>query len=126
MISVEICIEASDREAVGDAVGAAYEGGASTVELCASMDVDGLTPSQELVKAARLAFRDRPGLMVMIRPRGGDFAYSDDELQNMRRHIDLAADAASQTEAAAEHERLGGVELKLDITIQRQRRLVVR
>lgn len=84
-IDVEICIDASGREAVQDAVGAAYDGGAATVELCVAMHLDGLTPEMGLVEVARRAFGDRRGLMVMIRPRAGDFVYSAAELALMKR-----------------------------------------
>lgn len=91
MISIEICIEASDAAAVEQAVSAAYRGGAATIELCAAMHLDGLTPSQDCIAAARRAFESRPGLMVMIRPRAGDFCYSPAELALMLEQIDAAA-----------------------------------
>jgi len=91
MIPVEICIEASEPAAVAQAVGAAYHGGATTIELCAAMDLDGLTPSPDCLAAARQAFGQRPGLMAMIRPRAGDFCYTPDELTLMLAQIDAAA-----------------------------------
>jgi len=94
-INVEICIEASGRDAVRDAVRAAYDGGAATVELCAAMHLDGLTPEMDLVEVARRAFDDRRGLMVMIRPRAGDFVYTAAELALMKRQIASAADAGA-------------------------------
>jgi copper homeostasis protein len=95
MIPVEICIDASDAAAVDRAVSAAYEGGAATVELCADMHLDGLTPSVDCLVAARRAFRQRPGLMAMIRPRAGDFCYSPAELALMLEQIDIAAAAGA-------------------------------
>ncbi|HRQ14265.1 MAG TPA: copper homeostasis protein CutC [Promineifilum sp.] len=91
MIPVEICIEASEPTAVAHAAGAAYHGGAATVELCAAMALDGLTPSPDCLAAARQAFRQRPGLMAMIRPRAGGFGYAPDELALMAAQIDAAA-----------------------------------
>ena len=91
MIPVEICIEASEPAAVTQATSAAYHGGATTVELCAAMDLDGLTPSTDCLTAARQAFGQRPGLMVMIRPHAGDFDYTPDELTLMAAQIDAAA-----------------------------------
>jgi len=91
MIPVEICIEASEPAAVAQAVGAAYHGGATTIELCAAMDLDGLTPSPDCLAAARQAFGQRPGLMAMIRPRAGDFNYTPDEQALMAAQIDAAA-----------------------------------
>jgi copper homeostasis protein len=95
MIPVEICIEASDAAAVGRAVNAAYQGGAATVELCAAMHLDELTPAQACMAAARRAFEQRPGLMVMIRPRAGDFCYSSAEMALMLEQIDAAAAAGA-------------------------------
>jgi copper homeostasis protein len=95
MIPVEICIDASNAAAVKRAVSAAYEGGAATIELCANMHLDGLTPSVDCLAAARRAFRQRPGLMAMIRPRAGDFCYSSAELALMLEQIDTAAAAGA-------------------------------
>jgi copper homeostasis protein len=95
MIPVEICIDASDAAAVDRAVSAAYEGGAATVELCAAMHLDGLTPAVDCLVAARRAFRQRPGLMAMIRPRAGDFCYAPAELALMLEQIDIAAAAGA-------------------------------
>jgi copper homeostasis protein len=95
MIPVEICIDASNAAAVERAVSAAYEGGAATIELCADMRLDGLSPSVDCLAAARRAFRQRPGLMAMIRPRAGDFCYSPAELALMREQIDIAAAAGA-------------------------------
>lgn len=95
MIPVEICINASDAATAERAVNAAYEGGAATIELCADMHLDGLTPSADCLTAARRAFRQRPGLMAMIRPRAGDFCYSPAELALMLEQIDAAAAAGA-------------------------------
>lgn len=95
MIPVEICIGASNAAAVERAVSAAYEGGAATIELCTDMHLDGLTPSVDCLIAARRAFRQRPGLMVMIRPRAGDFCYSSAELALMLDQIDMAAETGA-------------------------------
>ncbi len=95
MIPIEICIEASDSDATTQAVSAAYQGGAATVELCADMHLDGLTPTLACLTAARQAFHERPGLMAMIRPRGGDFCYTPAELALMLAQIDMAAAAGA-------------------------------
>ncbi len=56
----------------------AKEGGASRIELCSSLSEGGLTPSLGLIRSAvRLGF---PEINVLIRPRGGDFLYSEDEI----------------------------------------------
>ncbi len=92
MVKVEVCIRGDVAEETGLFAKAAFRGGADTIELCGSMQLDGLTPPKESIEAARLAFQ-RPGLMVMVRPRGGDFCYSSYEIAEMRREIEIAAEA---------------------------------
>lgn len=63
-------------------------GGAYRVELCAGIPEGGTTPSYgEIVTA-----RENVGikLNVIIRPRGGDFLYSDLEIASMLRDIEMA------------------------------------
>ena len=88
-MKVEICIE-SDGDLEGD-VRAAYNGGATTIELCRSMKHDGLTPTPAQIASARNAFSDHTGLMVMIRPRPGTFCYTPDEIDQMTSQISTAA-----------------------------------
>ena len=87
-MQVEICINADTR--VKQSVTAAYLGGADTIELCGQMAMDGLTPLAEHIAIAREAFADRPGLMVMVRPRGGDFCYSRSEIEEMLWGVETA------------------------------------
>jgi copper homeostasis protein len=90
-MDVEIVVNATSETAVQAAAQAAYRGGATRIELCASMELDGLTPSVPFIRAARLAFLSRPGLMVMIRPRPGDFCFSPAEVDAMARQIEATA-----------------------------------
>lgn len=63
----------------------AQENGADRVELCAEMEVGGTTPDFEITKEVKdLITID---LNVMIRPRGGNFVYSDAEFQQMKNEI---------------------------------------
>ena len=61
---------------------AAKEGGADRVELCAGMYDGGTTPSAATIRMAR-EITGNMQLFVMIRPRGGDFLYSDLEYRQM-------------------------------------------
>ena len=90
-MDVEICINSDDSKNLHLNVANAWEGGAARIELCSTMQVDGLTPSPESIAIARTAFQNRAGLMVMIRPRGGDFFFSSEETALMLRHIKMAA-----------------------------------
>ena len=76
---LEVCVETLP-EAL-QAVGA----GAGRLEVCASMTESGTTPSIGLVEA--ILERVNVPVFVMIRPRGGDFTYDDNELDVMRRDI---------------------------------------
>lgn len=63
----------------------AQENGANRVELCAEMEVGGTTPDFEITKQVRELLTIN--LNVMIRPRGGNFVYSDVEFQQMKNEI---------------------------------------
>ncbi len=67
----------------------AQRGGAFRVELCAGMPEGGTTPSAGEILAARRLL-DRTRLNVIIRPRGGDFLYSDLETAIMMEDIRTA------------------------------------
>lgn len=83
-ITLEICLESVDS------VIAADRGGAQRVELCANLLEGGTTPSAGTIRAARE--RAKIAINVMIRPRGGDFLYTDVEFASMRHDIRIAKD----------------------------------
>ena len=64
---------------------AAQEGGAGRIELCDNLYEGGTTPSLGAIELARLKLSIR--LHVIIRPRGGDFLYSDLEFAIMKRDV---------------------------------------
>lgn len=76
---IEVCVEGVD-----DAVAAAAAG-ADRIELCASLMEGGLTPSLGVLRAA--LERVAVPVHAMIRPRGGDFAYSPAELDAMTQDV---------------------------------------
>ena len=82
-VLVEACVDSADGAE------AAELGGAGRVELCDNLLEGGTTPSAGTIAVARE--RVRIPLFVLIRPRGGDFLYSDAEMEVMRRDIALAA-----------------------------------
>lgn len=64
---------------------AAQEGGADRVELCAALEVQGLTPSHALVKQA--VSQCKTPIHVMVRPRAGGFCYDASDFSIMRDEI---------------------------------------
>lgn len=88
MLLKEFCAENMER------VPAAIEAGAKRIELCDNLACGGTSPSVGVVRAAaRLCRGHDVTLMAMVRPCGGDFAYSADELQMM--DDDIASHARS-------------------------------
>ena len=63
----------------------AQQNDADRVELCANMKEGGTTPDFEISKAVREVLSI--DLNVMIRPRGGNFVYSDGEFEQMKTEI---------------------------------------
>jgi copper homeostasis protein len=59
----------------------AVEGGADRIELCANLSEGGATPSYGQIKKCREAFD--VSLYPIIRPRGGDFLYTNEEFEIM-------------------------------------------
>lgn len=74
-IILEACV-GSPEEALR-----AEQHGASRLELCADLHLDGTTPEPDLIKTVMAAVQIP--VKVMIRPRGGDFVYNEDEFRKM-------------------------------------------
>jgi len=81
---VEICVDS-----IGSAT-SAQSAGADRVELCDNLVEGGTTPSYGTIVSARNNLSI--GLHVLIRPRGSDFLYSDQEYDIMRRDIELCGE----------------------------------
>lgn len=86
-VILEVCC-ASTTFAIEAAVA-----GAHRVELCTNLVEGGTTPSQGEIELA--VERVPVPLMVMIRPRGGDFLYSDLEFAIMKTDIEVAKRAGA-------------------------------
>ena len=75
----EVCVESFDE--AFRAVGA----GATRIELCENLSVGGTTPSYGTIR--KCTEKLSVPVMVMIRPRGGNFTYSKDEFEIMQEDI---------------------------------------
>lgn len=67
----------------------AQEHGGRRIELCENLEVGGVTPSEELLKAVMAAAK--VPVNVLVRPRGGDFVFSEEEVEEMVESISLCA-----------------------------------
>jgi copper homeostasis protein CutC len=79
---LEICVESVDHAV------AAERGGANRIELCGDLSSGGVTPSAGFMQTVRRHVCIP--IHVMIRPRAGDFCYSDHELEIMRNDVKAA------------------------------------
>ena len=84
---LEICVDSIESAC------AVRETGASRIELCSALSEGGLTPSTGLISSVRSNLDIE--INVLIRPRRGDFLYSDNEFSVMRWDIELAGEAGA-------------------------------
>lgn len=78
----EACVETFEQAMLAE------KKGADRIELCSELSVGGLTPAAELMKKTCSVLKIP--VMVMIRPRAGNFHYSEEEISQMKQEIDLA------------------------------------
>jgi len=109
-VIIEVCVDS-----VASAM-AAERGGAQRVELCSDLLEGGVTPSLGLIEAVRS--NTSIGVHPIIRPRPGDFFYSDEEFDIMRRDIDVFKDAGVDGVV------LGILNVDATVDVERTRELV--
>lgn len=88
-VPLEICVDS-----VVSSLAAAH-GGAARLELCDNLYEGGTTPSLGLLKQVLKHMPAHVEVHAMIRPRGGDFLYSVDELEVMRDDVRVARSAGA-------------------------------
>jgi copper homeostasis protein len=81
---LEICVDSLESAMV------AQNAGADRIELCNNLQEGGTTPGSGMISSARNNLCIR--INVIIRPRGGDFLYSDLEYDIMRREIGICGE----------------------------------
>ncbi len=109
-MKLEICIDSLESAQRAEVAGA------DRVELCQALLEGGTTPSPGTIKLVRA--RCRLGLMVIIRPRAGDFLYTDEETEVMLEDIHYAR------AAGADGVVIGCLQADGDIDLVRTRALI--
>lgn len=100
-----------------ESVDAAVAGGARRIELCSALEVDGLTPPMDWLKAVKDRY---PSLTVhvLVRPRAGNFVYAPDEVETM------AVQAGQALEAGADGIVVGALTPSRDVDEAAMERLL--
>jgi copper homeostasis protein len=80
---IEICANSAQSCVEAEA------GGAHRVELCAAIPEGGTTPSYGTIRIAQ-QLTSKIAIHIIIRPRGGDFLYTEAEIETMLYDIDMA------------------------------------
>ena len=81
---IEVCVENINEALRAESLGA------TRVELCENLKVGGTTPSAGQIAVAKKLLKIP--IMVLIRPRGGNFIFSNNEIEIMKRDIEICRD----------------------------------
>jgi copper homeostasis protein len=103
---IEVCANSAQSCVEAEA------GGAKRVELCAAIPEGGATPSYGEIKTAQ-ALTSVIDINVIIRPRGGDFLYTQAEIQSMFYDIEMARKLGVQGVVFGCLTKEGNIDVKL-------------
>ena len=102
-ITVEAAVDSLEAALAAEAAGA------DRLELCGDLGVGGITPPLELQREARR--RVRIPCFVMVRPRGGGFAYSPAEVEAMLADVARARDLGASGIVTGALDHLGHIDV---------------
>ena len=111
-VLLEVCVDSVESAIASE------QGGAQRIELCSNLAEGGVTPSAGMIAMTRK--RIAVAVHVLIRPRAGDFRYSADEFEVMKRDILLAKQLGAHGVVLG----LLDAEAELKVDISRTRELV--
>jgi copper homeostasis protein len=109
-VLLEVCVDSVESAIASE------QGGAHRIELCSDLAEGGITPSAGMIAMTRK--RVSIALHVLIRPRAGDFNYSDQEFEAIKRDILLVRQLGANGVA------LGVLDPEGKIDVARTRELV--
>ncbi len=81
IMTIEVCVTSLESALI------AQQAGAGRIELCAELSLGGITPSYGLIRTVREALNIP--VHVLVRPRSGDFTYSEAEIRSMMGDIEI-------------------------------------
>jgi glucokinase len=113
---VELCVDDLDGALIAE------DGGADRIELCANLLEGGTTPSMGTVLSVLRAV-SHVGVQIIIRPRGGNFVYSENEVEVMCRDLEAVARIAAEALIPV-GVVLGALTLTGEVDIRVMRRLI--
>ncbi len=99
----------------------AERGGATRIELCESLEIGGVTPSESNIRET-LARCKKAKVNVLIRPRGGDFVYNRAEAEEMLESIRLCKSLGVNAVVIGALDRSGNVDKVLTAKLIAQAR----
>ena len=107
---LEVCVDTIQAAIIAE------KGGANRIELCAALDLGGVTPSGPLISAVRRS--TQLPLIVLVRSRAGDFFFDDLDR-------DLMVEEAKQAiELGADGIAVGGLVATMDLDLTFLRTIV--